>query len=108
MSDKKSRILYIKRFLETRTDENNPTIVSDILAYLEKEGISASRKTVAQDIEQLMESGVDVVCNEGFRHEYFIGDRHFELPELKLLVDAVQSSRFITEKKSGELIEKLQ
>jgi len=107
MTEKKSRILYIKHFLETRTDENNPATMPDILAYLEKDGIAASRKTVIQDIEQLIESGIDVICNAGHRHEYFIGDRHFELPELKLLVDAVQASKFITAKKSAALIKKL-
>ena len=107
MSEKRNRILYVKRFLEEQTDEAHPAVISDILAYLEKEGISASRKTVTQDIEQLIESGVDVVCNAGFRHEYFVGDRHFELPELKLLVDAVQASKFITAKKSAALIKKL-
>lgn len=105
--NKKSRILYIKRFLETQTDENNPASMPDILASLEREGIPASRKTVTQDIEQLIEAGVDVVCNAGHRYEYFIGERHFELPELKLLVDAVQASKFITPKKSAALINKL-
>ncbi|MDR0818586.1 MAG: WYL domain-containing protein [Oscillospiraceae bacterium] len=104
---KKSRVLYIKKYLEEQTDENHPASMTDILAYLEAEGIVASRKTVAPDIEQLIESGVDVVENTGKRYEYFIGDRHFELPELKLLVDAVQASRFIPAKKSAALIEKL-
>ncbi|MDR0301625.1 MAG: hypothetical protein LBI04_04830, partial [Treponema sp.] len=70
MSDKKSRILYIKRFLEENTYENNPTKMQDILTYLEKEGIPASRKTVAQDVSHILESGIDVVCNTGHSHEY--------------------------------------
>ena len=107
MADKKSRILYIKRFLETQTDENHPATMPDILSYLESESIPASRKTVAEDIRQLIDAGTDVICNTGHHYEYFIGDRHFELPELKLLVDAVQASNFISPKKSAALTEKL-
>jgi predicted DNA-binding transcriptional regulator YafY len=107
MNNKKSRILYVKRFLETQTDERNPVEMRDILYFLEKEGIHASRKTVMQDIEQLIEAGIDVVCNKGRHYEFFVGSRHFELPELKTLVDAVQASKFITAKKSSALIDKL-
>ena len=64
------------------TDENHPATMLDILTYLEQEGISASRKTVIQDIEQLIESSVDVVRNTGHHHEFFIGERLFELPEI--------------------------
>jgi len=107
VGSKKSRILYVERFLETQTDENNPVKMQEILDYLENENIPASRKTVTQDIEHLVEAGIDVVCNAGHRYEYFIGERHFELPELKLLVDAVQASKFISVKKSAVLIKKL-
>jgi len=106
-TEKKSRILNIKRFLEEYSDELNPVTMPKILDHLKKEGISASRKTVAQDIAQLIESGIDVVCNTGHSYEYFIGERHFELPELKLLVDAVTASGFISARKSAELIKKL-
>lgn len=107
MNPAKSRILHLKHFLETYTDENYPATMPDMLAYLQGQGIPASRKTVTLDIEQLMEAGMDVVCNTGRRYEYFIGVRHFELPELKLLADAVQASKFIPAKKSKALIEKL-
>jgi len=107
METKKSRILYVHRYLSENTDETHPATVADILAYLEAEGIPASRKTVTQDIEQLSEAGVDVVCNTGRPNEYFIGERRFELPELKLLVDAVRASRFIPPRKADALIEKL-
>ena len=107
MAEKKSRILAIKRFLEEQTDEARPVTMADILAHLEAEGITTSRKTVAQDIEELIVSGVDVVCNAGKPKEYFIGDRYFELPELKLLVDAVRASRFIPQRKADALINKL-
>ena len=107
MSEKKSRILHIKRYLEEYADEFHPVTMPTILKHLKKEGISASRKTVTQDINQLIESGVDVICNTGHSYEYFIGERHFELPELKLLVDAVAASGFIPPRKSSELIKKL-
>jgi len=107
VAEKKSRILTVKRFLEEHTDEAHPVTIADILAYLEAEGITASRKPVAQDIAELIVSGVDVVCNPGNPNVYFIGDRHFELPELKLLVDAVRASRFIPSRKADALIGKL-
>jgi len=107
METKKSRILYIQQYLSESTDDTHPVTVADILAYLEAKGIPASRKTVVQDIEQLLESGVDIVCNTGRPNEYFIGERRFELPELKLLVDAVRASRFIPPRKADALIEKL-
>ena len=78
MSEKISRILYIKRFLEQHTDDDHHATVADILAYLAAAGIPASRQTVARDIEQLIESGADVVCNAGKPAEYFIGERPFE------------------------------
>ena len=69
--------------------------------------IECDRKTIYSDIEALKEYGVDIVSLSGKGGGYYIGSRNFELPELKLLIDAVQSSRFLTEKKSRELIEKL-
>ena len=107
MDEKKNRILYVKRFLEEQTDELHPAAVTDILAYLAGVGISAHGRTVIQDIEQLIESGVDVVCNKGRKNEYFIGDRLFETPELKLLLDAAQASKFLSVKRSRTLIDKL-
>jgi len=107
MYEKKSRILYIKRFLEEQTDEEHPATVADILTYLESVGVSASRQTIARDIQLLIEAGVDVICNTGKHTEYFIGERSFELPELKMLVDAVQASRFIPPRKAAALIKKL-
>ena len=107
MSEKKSRIMYIKRFLEEQTGEEHPATVADIIAYLSGEGIPASDKTIKLDIELLIETGIDLVCNKGRQNQYFIGDRHFETPELKLLIDAAQASRFLTAKRSRALIGKL-
>jgi mRNA degradation ribonuclease J1/J2 len=103
----KSRILYVKRFLEEQTDEAHPAVLTDIVAHLAVEGIAANRRTVVQDIEQLVEAGVDVVCNKGRQNQYFIGSRHFEAPEIKLLIDAAQASYFLTAKRSRSMIDKL-
>jgi predicted DNA-binding transcriptional regulator YafY len=105
--EKKSRILYIKRFLEEQTDEEHPAAIADIIAYLAAEGIPAARKSVARDIELIIESGADVSCIKGRQNQYFIYERCLERPELKLLLDAVQASKFLTEFRSGILIEKL-
>ena len=103
----KSRILYIKRFLEKQTDEEHPATVAEIMDYLSGQGIPASRQTVAREMDELMDAGLDVVCNAGRPSEYFVGERQFELPELKLLIDAVQASRFIPARKAAALISKL-
>jgi len=107
MTEKKSRILYIKRFLEEHTDEEHPATIADIINYLSNQSIPAHQRTVMLDIEQLIEIGVDVVCNKSRQNQYFIGVRHFETPELKLLIDAVQASRFLTNKRSRTLVNKL-
>jgi predicted DNA-binding transcriptional regulator YafY len=93
--------------LEEQTDEAHPATVADILGYLTAEGIPASRQTVARDITHLMDAGADIVCNTGKPNRYFIGERHFELPELKMLVDAVRAFRFIPPQKADTLINKL-
>ena len=107
MSKDKSRILYIKRYLEEYADEQNPVTVTDILTHLESMGVETSRHTISRELQQLLESGVDVICNKGKPNQYFVGDRHFEIPELKLLIDAVMASRFIPPHKADALIEKL-
>lgn len=101
------RILHLFQFLYRNTDEMNPASVADILRFWELQGICSERKQVYKDIALLQDFGVDVICIKSTQNHYFIGDRLFELPELKLLVDAVESSRFITSKKSGDLIRKL-
>ncbi|MDD4496288.1 MAG: WYL domain-containing protein [Eubacteriales bacterium] len=105
--NKRNRILYIEKLLVEQTDEQHPVTVTDILTYLEGLNITANRRTVMSDILQLQEAGLDIVCNKSRQNQYFIGDRQFELPELKLLVDAVQASKFISTKKSKVLIDKL-
>ena len=89
------------------TDEEHPAAIADILDHLAGLGIVAHRRTVMLDIEQLIEADVDVVCNKGRQNEYFIGTGHFEAPELKLLIDVVQASSFLTAKRGSILIGKL-
>jgi predicted DNA-binding transcriptional regulator YafY len=103
----KSRILYILKLLYDKTDEQNPLSTVEIIDYLASLGISAHRRTIAADMELLEEFGIDVITIKSTQNKYFIGSREFELPEIKLLVDAVESSKFITPKKSEDLIKKL-
>lgn len=84
----KSRALYIFKYLWDHTNEEHPATTADIIAYLASLGISTTRKTVAEDAAELQNSGFDVVCNRSRQNEYFIGTRHLELAELKLLADA--------------------
>ena len=82
---------------------------SQIIAYLKSHDITAERKTIYSDIEALRDFGLDIIqVSEGNNHGYYIASRDFELPELKLLVDSVQSSKFITHKKTLSLIKKIE
>lgn len=104
----KPRILYLLRILEQYTDEEHPLTTKQLIDKLQDEyGISAHRTTLTKDIAALQEFGVDIVTVHSTQSKYFIGNRKFELPELKLLIDAVESSRFITAKKSESLIRKI-
>ena len=92
------RILLLLKFLLEQTDETHHVSVADVLRFWEAHGIHGNRKNVYSDIQLLMDSGVDVICIRNMQNRYFIGSRLLELPELKLLVDAVESSHLITEK----------
>ena len=104
----KLRFAYLYRVLNERTDEDHPLSTSQIIDILVEEyDYEPHRTTISKDIELLKELGIDVCKIESTQNKYFIGDRKFEIPEIKLLSDAVSSSKFITEKKSKELISKL-
>jgi len=105
--EKKSRILYVYKLLTEKTDENNPITVAQINRELEKWGFEGFRKTIHSDIKLLKEFGVDIVSIKSSQIKYYVASRNFQLPEIKLLIDAVESSRFITPKKSKKLIKKL-
>ncbi len=105
-SGQKLRVIYLLRYLERNTDEAHPAAAADIMEALRREGIVCERKTVYDDIDALRLAGCDIVYRRPAG--YYMASRSFELPELKLLVDSVQASRFITLKKSRGLILKLQ
>ncbi len=104
-SNQKLKILYLLRYLERASDEEHPLRIPDMQEELRRFDISAERKSLYSDIEALREAGCDIVYHRG---GYYLASRTFELAELKLLVDSVQASRFITRKKSEELIKKLE
>ena len=108
-SFQKLKLLHVMNFLLQNSDEENPVTVNQIISYLETNGISAERKSVYDDIEALRVFGMDIVEVKGGRfYGYYVASRTFELPELKLLVDSVQSSKFITHKKTASLIKKIE
>ena len=106
--NQKLKILYILDYLQKNSHEDNLVNAAELIRMLDRQhGISCDRKTVYSDIAALQDYGVDIVSIPGKNGGYYIASRIFELPELKLLIDAVQSSKYLTEKKSRELIEKL-
>ena len=105
--NQKLKILYILDYLQQNSSETHPVKASELIAALQTHDITCERKTIYSDIAALQEYGVDIASIPGKNGGYYIGQRIFELPELKLLIDAVQSSRYLTAKKSRELIEKL-
>lgn len=106
-ANQKTRILELYRLLLRESDEEHPLTVAEIGGHLESVGMPANRKTVMDDLHALADAGVDLIANRGKGGGYFIGARTFESAELKLLLDAVQSSRFISEPRSNALIKKL-
>ena len=106
--NQKLKIFYILDYLQRNSHQDHPVRAAELIQMLDREhNISCDRKTVYSDISALQDYGVDIVSLPGKNGGYYIASRNFELPELKLLIDAVQSSRFLTQKKSRELIEKL-
>lgn len=107
-SGQKLKLLILYRILLERGDEDHPVTTAELIGELDREGIPAERKSIYADMDTLREFGLDVQFQKGGRSGWFVGERDFQLPELKLLVDAVQSSRFISRKKSDALIRKLE
>ena len=108
-TNQKLKLLYLKRILLEKTDELHGLTLAQIISELEHYGIEAGRKGLYSDIEELRNYGLDIIDVHRDRTVYYhIGQRDFELTELKILVDVVQSSRFITLKKSEQLISKIE
>ncbi len=109
-ANQKLKLYYLAKILMEQTDEDHGLTMPQIIDELEKYEISAERKSVYSDFDALEEVlGIEIICEQvGRQHFYHASGRIFELAELKLLVDAIQSSKFITLKKSRELISKLE
>lgn len=107
MPKQKSRLLYILKYLWQNTDAEHYVTTAEILTYLKENGISCDRKTIPGDIQKLCDIGIDLEEERSRENRYSLSSHLFTLPELKLLIDAVESSKFITTKKSTELVEKL-
>lgn len=103
----KRRLLLVQRLLYENTDEQHPLTTFEILEYLQDKGIVTNRKTLKGDIDLMVESGMDIITVQSKPNKYFWGAREFEQAELKLLVDAVSSSRFITQRKSRIITKKI-
>ena len=104
----KLKLLYILETLVRDTDQEHKKGTAELIEMLKARGLSAERKSIYDDIETLREFGLDIIYDKEEPAGYYMGERDFELAELKLLVDAVQSSKFITAKKSAVLISKLE
>ena len=106
--NQKTKLLHIIKILMEKTDENHYMTAAGLIDELDKIGIRAERKSIYSDIAELTDFGYDIIhVKSRTNGGYYLASRDFELAELKLLADAVQSSRFITKKKSTELIKKI-
>ena len=105
--NQRMKLLYLMKILLEKTDDQHPLKIAEIITELATYDVQAERKSIYSDIELLRLFGLDIEIQRSKSVGYYIAERQFELPELKLLIDAVQSSRFITKKKSEELIKKL-
>lgn len=109
MAKGKMKMLHLIRIFTEDTDDEHALTLQDIIAKLSSVDITADRKTLYADFEDLRHYGFDIIAEQRNRTTYYhLGERDFELPELKLLVDSVQSAKFITTRKSRELIKKLE
>ena len=104
----KRKLPALERILLRSTDEDHPMPVAELIEELGRWGVTAERKSIYDDMEQLRQLGLDVQNHKGGSPGWFVGERRFQLAELKLLVDVVQSSRFLTRRKSSGLISKLE
>ena len=104
------KLIYLEEIFRRETDENHGLTVAELADMLSEKGVNAERRTLYKDIEALRIAGMDIntTANRGPGCRYWLGQRDFELPELRLMVDSVQAARFMTEAKSRELIEKIE
>ena len=108
-SNQKLKMLYLTKIFMEETDDEHALTMPQLIEKLNAYGVNADRKTLYMDMEELRTFGLDIISEQqGRKWYYYIGARDFELPELKLLVDSVQSSKFITDRKSSELRRKIE
>ena len=103
----KQRPFRLLKYLYENTDEEHPVTTSELVEIFKAEDAHASRKTVKDDIDILIQEGFDIITIRSTQNSFFLGGRTMEVPELKLLIDAVSSCRFISKEKSAVLIGKL-
>lgn len=108
MAVTKERLLYVYKFLFHQSDERHPLSTTDLIEKLGKIGIHCNKKSIYSDIETLKNFGYDIMVTDSPKRGYFLASRTFELPEVRLLIDAVQSASFITRKKTQQLLGKLE
>ena len=107
-TNQKLKLFYLSKIMREKTDDQHGLTMPEIQKYLEEYGVTADRKSLYDDLETLKVLGYDIISGkEGKNFLYRVGKKKFEIAELKLLVDAVQSSKFITERKSRDLIKKI-
>jgi predicted DNA-binding transcriptional regulator YafY len=107
LPNQKLKLLYLLKILMEKTDTEHTLTVPEMIKELNKYNINAERKSIYDDIESLKTFGIDILCQKSKTYNYYIASRTFQLAELKLLADAIASSKFITEKKSKQLIKKI-
>ena len=108
-SNSKLKLSYLTRIMLEKTDDEHKLTMPQILEELERYDVTAERKSIYTDFADMKEKlGIDIIQEKiGKETYYYVGSRDFEVAEIKLLIDAIQSSKFITEKKSNELIKKV-
>lgn len=104
---KRVRLLRIWEILKQETDEDHPMGTPTLLEKLNKTGIVCDRRTLYADIKVLNDFGYEILCNRSASNQYYVVDRTFDVPEVQILLDAVQASSFISEKKTEQLVDKV-
>lgn len=108
MASSKTKTLLILKYLNEYSDENNPLSATDLINLLAKEGITCERKSIYADIKTLNKVGFDILSASSPKRGFFLTNRTFELPQVRLLIDAVTSAGFITPNKTRDLVAKLE
>ena len=103
----KIRLLRLWEILKKETDEDHPIGTTTLISRLTSEGMSCNRATIYSDIALLNKFGYEILCNRSMSNEYYVVNRDFDIPEIQILIDAVQAASFITESKTPVLVDKL-